>query len=430
MTIRQWTVTGALGLLMLLAAKTGRAQEPVRPGGKPPAGVEGSAGIRDMKALGDPKAAAAAALLLESAYLGDRPPEAARMLIAILRGSQMGPGDGWFGPADSRYSWKWLANYCGVDPAKGGIPRKSFRGPENCFARLDRNKDGVITPDELDWSERNPYVQMSYMANRLFRKLNAEGNARLTKDELLQFFEKASQGKDYVSSDDFRDALLAGMSGGFQPGDAPSPPVLIRGLFAGEIGSMNEGPKLNEPAPHFTLKTVDGRDTVQLAKLLGSKPVVLVFGNFTCGPFRSFYPDVETVYERYKKDAHFLMVYVREAHPTDGWKMESNSRVGVAVKQPTVFDDRVAVAGQFCKRLKATMPVVVDEINDPVGHAYSGMPARLYVIDGQGKVAYKSGRGPFGFRVGEMEQALVMALLEQQKLAGPAPASTIGEAGK
>ena len=50
--------------------------------------------------------------------------------------------------------------------------------------------------------------------------------------------------------------------------------------------------------------------------------------------------------------------------------------------------------------------------HDPAGTAYSGMPARLYVIDAQGKVAYKSGRGPFGFKPGEMEQSLVMTLLD------------------
>ena len=32
---------------------------------------------------------------------------------------------------------------------------------------------------------------------------------------------------------------------------------------------------------------------------------------------------------RYRDRATFLMVYVREAHPTDGWQMESNDRVGV-----------------------------------------------------------------------------------------------------
>jgi hypothetical protein len=62
------------------------------------------------------------------------------MLVAVLRGSQMGPGEGWFGPAQSRYSWKWLADRCGVDPAKGGIPRDRFRGPEAWFARLDRQR--------------------------------------------------------------------------------------------------------------------------------------------------------------------------------------------------------------------------------------------------------------------------------------------------
>src|SRR5262249_36070559 len=157
---------------------------------------------------------------------------------------------------------------------------------------------------------------------------------------------------------------------------------------------------IGQPAPNFALKRVDGKGTIELSKMLGRKPVVLIFGNFTCGPFRSLYPGVETVYERHKDKADFLMVYVREAHPTDGWKMESNTRQGVAIKQPTTFDERSEAAGQFCTKLKPSMPVVVDELNDPAGNAYSGMPARLYVIDPQGKVAYKSGRGPFGFKAG------------------------------
>ena len=57
--------------------------------------------------------------------------------------------------------------------------------------------------------------------------------------------------------------------------------------------------------------------------------------------------------------------------------------------------------------------MVVDTMDDRVGHAYSGMPDRLYVIDRAGKVAYKGGRGPFGFKPGEMEQSLVMTLLDE-----------------
>jgi thiol-disulfide isomerase/thioredoxin len=199
---------------------------------------------------------------------------------------------------------------------------------------------------------------------------------------------------------------------GFSPGDGPSVPVLVRGLYAGEIGSIQEGPRVGETAPDFTLKSIDGKETVQLSKEIGKRPVVLVFGNFTCGPFRGLYPDVDAVYQRYKDKATFVMVYVREAHPTDGWKMESNAKFGVALKQPTTTAERAKACELFRKKLDPGMTLVVDEIDDPVGTAYSGMPARLYVIDARGKVAYKSGRGPFGFKPGEMEQALVMSLVE------------------
>jgi alkyl hydroperoxide reductase subunit AhpC len=363
----------------------------------------------------DPKTAEGrrvAAAVLETGYEGSTPPEAVRMLTAILRGSQMGPGEGWFGPAQTRLDWAWLAKQCGVESTAGRIPRAQFRGPDPWFARLDRDKNGAITPDDLDWSDRQPFVQMSSLATRLFRRLDSQADGQLSKDEVLQFFDRAAQGKDHVTVGDFRDALLGGMSSGFNPGDGPTPAVLVRGLFAGEIGSMHEGPAVGQVAPNFVLKTVDGQGKVELSKRIGPKPVVLVFGNFTCGPFRGLYPEVELVHQRWKNDADFVMVYVREAHPTNGWKMSSNERAGIAVPQPTTWDERTKVAEQFCSLHKPSLPVAVDDISDVVGNAYSGMPARLYVIDPQGKVAYKSGRGPFGFRPSEMEQALLMCLLE------------------
>ncbi len=56
------------------------------------------------------------------------------------------------------------------------------------------------------------------------------------------------------------------------------------------------------------------------------------------------------------------------------------------------------------------MPVLVDTMTDQVGHLYSGMPSRLYVIDPAGRITYKAGRGPYGLRPGEMEQALILTL--------------------
>ena len=78
-------------------------------------------------------------------------------------------------------------------------------------------------------------------------------------------------------------------------------------------------------------------------------------------------------------------------------------------------DERVAVAQRCCSSLEISMPVLVDDMDDRVGHTYSGMPDRLYVIDRDGRIAYKGGRGPFGFKSREMEQALIMLLLDQAR---------------
>jgi hypothetical protein len=93
--------------------------------------------------------------------------------------------------------------------------------------------------------------------------------------------------------------------------------------------------------------------------------------------------------------------------------MVSNDRAGIAFAQPRDKGGREAVAAKCCTALEVSMPLLVDEIDDRVGNAYSGMPDRLYVIDRDGRVAYKSGRGPFGFKPGEMEQSLAMLLLDQ-----------------
>ena len=52
-------------------------------------------------------------------------------------------------------------------------------------------------------------------------------------------------------------------------------------LLNGELGSLTPGPDLDDMAPDFRLKTIDGEQTVSLSDFRGKKPVVLVFGSFT-----------------------------------------------------------------------------------------------------------------------------------------------------
>src|SRR5260370_18500002 len=87
--------------------------------------------------------AAQAAKWLQEAFKGQPTPEAAEMLIAIAKGSKMGPGDGWFHAGQSRYGWKWLAEKHGVKTNES-IPKEKFLRSEALFARLNRNKDVLL----------------------------------------------------------------------------------------------------------------------------------------------------------------------------------------------------------------------------------------------------------------------------------------------
>ena len=255
-------------------------------------------------------------------FKGETTPEAVEMLVAIAKGSQMGPGDGWFHPGQSRYGWKWLAEKHGIKPGDT-LRRDRFLGSAALFDRLDRNKDRVLRADDFDWSDRTLYAMQSSTVGYWFRRVNRASDGRLSREEWIKFFDEAARGKDQITLDNLRDTLLAvpGAKAAGPDGLAgPTPEQLVRGLFRGEIGSMNEGPRLNDPAPDFGLKTRDGKQTVRLSEHFGKKPIVLVFGNVTCGPFRSVYPRVDDLALRYKDDAVFLAVYVREAHPTDGWR--------------------------------------------------------------------------------------------------------------
>lgn len=123
------------------------------------------------------------------------------------------------------------------------------------------------------------------------------------------------------------------------------------------------------------------------------------------------------MHQRYQDRVQFLGIYVREAHAANGWWPQAKGQAACNVTQPTTLGERFGVAQQCSRALHMAMPLLVDEMDDRVGHAYSGMPDRLYIIDRQGRVAYKGGRGPFGFRPLEMEQALAMLLLDEDSAA-------------
>ncbi len=112
------------------------------------------------------------------------------------------------------------------------------------------------------------------------------------------------------------------------------------------------------------------------------------------------------MYRRYGKDVEFLVVYIREAHPTDGWQVRQNEREEILFAQPTTFKDRTAVAKQMCAKLEISIPTVIDNLDDKVNQDYAAAPDRLYLVGRDGKIAFKGAKGPFGFRPKDLEAAI------------------------
>ena len=116
--------------------------------------------------------------------------------------------------------------------------------------------------------------------------------------------------------------------------------------------------------------------------------------------------ELEEIYDHYTDRVAFFIVYIREAHPEDGWVLADNRREEIALADPTSLDERAAAADACVVRLRTRIPVLLDGVDDAVALAYGGWPDRLYLIGRDGRVAFQGGRGPEGFKPGELATAI------------------------
>jgi hypothetical protein len=110
------------------------------------------------------------------------------------------------------------------------------------------------------------------------------------------------------------------------------------------------------------------------------------------------------------------MIYIREAHPVDGWWLGGGlqgkvlsvyePRAATDVYDPKTIEERRDVAGRCATALEYGIPTLVDDIGDSVNRSYAALPTRLYLIGIEGQVLYAAGKGPFGFKPHELKTAI------------------------
>ena len=117
------------------------------------------------------------------------------------------------------------------------------------------------------------------------------------------------------------------------------------------------------------------------------------------------------MWERYRGRVDFVVVYIREAHPEEGWVIQMNRDQDIVINDPTTDAQRSDVAATCAIQLQIRMPVVVDKLDDEIARAYGALPDRLYLIGRGGRVAFQGDPGPFGFKPEALEAAIEKELL-------------------
>jgi hypothetical protein len=112
----------------------------------------------------------------------------------------------------------------------------------------------------------------------------------------------------------------------------------------------------------------------------------------------------------------FLSIYIREAHPVDGWWLGTGplsvmvkltkSKAAMDVYDPQTIEERRAVAGDCEESLQYGIRTYVDDVDDAINRAYAAWPTRLYLIGLDGKVVYHGGLGPFDFHPHKLANAI------------------------
>jgi hypothetical protein len=122
------------------------------------------------------------------------------------------------------------------------------------------------------------------------------------------------------------------------------------------------------------------------------------------------------IYKEYHDQVQFLSIYIREAHPKDGWWLGGGllgkimkkgiPKTATEIYDPQTIEERRSVAGQCEETLQYGIRTYVDEMDDPVSKAYAAKPTRLYLIGLDGRVVYVGGLGPYGFSPGALKDAI------------------------
>jgi hypothetical protein len=151
-------------------------------------------------------------------------------------------------------------------------------------------------------------------------------------------------------------------------------------------------------APAITLPDCRDGHEVRLADFEGHKPVVLIFGSFSCDVLCNQLGQLQRFYTEYKDRAEFVFIHVGDAYH----EMPKLEPVLGNLRPSAV--NRAERTRRAMAFLGLTFPGLIDRPDGRIESAYEAWPKRLVIVDSEGRVALDAGRGlPGGWELDEVE---------------------------
>ncbi|KAJ8270009.1 hypothetical protein GJAV_G00109280 [Gymnothorax javanicus] len=118
-------------------------------------------------------------------------------------------------------------------------------------------------------------------------------------------------------------------------------------------------------------------------------------------------PEFRLLVEDFADVADFLLVYVDEAHPSDGWAAPAAGPWSFRVRRHRSLEERVNAARRLLEQfaIPPQCGLVADCMDNNTNAAYGVSFERVCIVR-ERRVAYLGGKGPFFYNLGDVRQWL------------------------
>jgi len=185
-----------------------------------------------------------------------------------------------------------------------------------------------------------------------------------------------------------------------RPTSAEARAALATGFHFEQPAAADPGVAVGAPAPPIGSLTFAG----------SARPVVLVFGSYTCPKLRTSAAELKRIAELYHDRVDFRLVYISEAHRSDGaesaWQSTINEKEGIDLPTPRNLAEKQNYGALCLRKLTLPFALEVDGMDAAAERAYQAWPSRLYLVGRDGKVAYQTRLGELDFHGDLLERAI------------------------